>query len=112
MSSVQIPSIEFKDNRIQKCSFIIDKQTFNVIYSNDKYTVSKDGKSEKEAVKEEKPKEETKEEKKAPIVVTLKKPITPKVRTAAAATAKLKKTAKKPTETDIKNTASAFSKMV
>ena len=47
MSSVQIPSIEFKDNRIQKCTFIIDKKTFNVIYSNDKYTVTNGGKSEK-----------------------------------------------------------------
>jgi len=51
MSSIQIPSIEFKDNRIQKCSIIINKQTFNVKYSDDKYTVTKGDKSEKESPK-------------------------------------------------------------
>ena len=51
MSSIQIPSIEFKDNRIQKCSIIINKQTFNVKYSDDKYIVTKGDKSEKESPK-------------------------------------------------------------
>tara|TARA_B100001287_G_scaffold253183_1_gene235669 strand:+ start:10352 stop:10846 length:495 start_codon:yes stop_codon:yes gene_type:complete len=41
MTSVQIPSIEFTNNRIQKCSIVIDDNVFNVVYENKKYIVTK-----------------------------------------------------------------------
>ena len=39
MTSVQIPSIEFTNNRIQNCSIVIDDNVFNVVYENKKYNV-------------------------------------------------------------------------
>tara|TARA_A100001234_G_C12568474_1_gene360635 strand:+ start:130 stop:618 length:489 start_codon:yes stop_codon:yes gene_type:complete len=41
MTSVQIPSIEFTNNRIQNCSIVIDDNVFNVVYENKKYIVTK-----------------------------------------------------------------------
>lgn len=43
MTSIQIPSIEFSDNRIKKCSVVIDKNSFNVEYKKGKYVVTKGG---------------------------------------------------------------------
>jgi len=44
MTTVQIPSIEFMNDRIQKCSVVINNDTFNVEYQGDRYVVNK-GKS-------------------------------------------------------------------
>ena len=41
MTSVQIPFIEFTNNRIQKSSIIIDNNQFNVEFKDGKYVVSK-----------------------------------------------------------------------
>jgi hypothetical protein len=41
MTSVQIPFIEFTNNRIQKSSIIIDSNQFNVEFKGGKYVVSK-----------------------------------------------------------------------
>lgn len=41
MTSVQIPFIEFTNNRIQKSSIIIDNNQFNVEFKDNKYIVTK-----------------------------------------------------------------------
>lgn len=41
MTDIQIPSINFSNNRIQKCSVVIDKNSFNVEYKDGKYVVTK-----------------------------------------------------------------------
>ena len=87
MTSIQIPSIEFSDNRIKKCSVVIDKNSFNVEYKKGKYVVTKGGvtsskteTSPSEAV--EKTPEVAKEapkETKAPVVAKTPKEAKPEV---------------------------------
>lgn len=41
MTTVQIPTIEFSNDRIHNCSIVIDDTTFNVRFIKNKYEVTK-----------------------------------------------------------------------
>ncbi len=82
MSIVEIPSIEFENNRIKNCSIKIDKNLFNVTYIDGKYVVKKGGVAAKAESKEAAPSTETKEASKeanAPPVVASKEADAPPV---------------------------------